>query len=69
MDAADAMVAYRTYPHIDMRATGARAAALLDQHPQPTREQVVHALEGNHCRCGVQGRVVRAVLDASLCAP
>lgn len=31
MDGADAMVAYRTYPHIDMRATGARAFALLDR--------------------------------------
>jgi microcystin degradation protein MlrC len=28
---ADAMVAYRTYPHIDMAETGARAARLLDQ--------------------------------------
>jgi microcystin degradation protein MlrC len=30
MDAADALVAYRTYPHIDMADTGARAARLLD---------------------------------------
>jgi microcystin degradation protein MlrC len=28
---ASAMVGYRTYPHIDMAATGARAAALLDR--------------------------------------
>jgi microcystin degradation protein MlrC len=28
---ADAMVAYRTYPHVDMAQTGARAAALLHQ--------------------------------------
>jgi microcystin degradation protein MlrC len=28
---ADALVAYRTYPHVDMAATGARAAALLDR--------------------------------------
>jgi microcystin degradation protein MlrC len=28
---ADALVAYRTYPHIDMAATGARAALLLDR--------------------------------------
>jgi nicotinate dehydrogenase subunit A len=42
------------------------AAALLERHPQPTEEQVVRALEGNLCRCGVQRRVVRAVLDASL---
>ncbi|HEX2648928.1 MAG TPA: M81 family metallopeptidase [Burkholderiales bacterium] len=27
----DAMVAYRTYPHVDMAETGARAARLLDQ--------------------------------------
>jgi microcystin degradation protein MlrC len=30
LDAADALVAYRTYPHVDMAATGERAAALLD---------------------------------------
>jgi microcystin degradation protein MlrC len=28
---ADAMVAYRTYPHVDMAETGARAARLLDR--------------------------------------
>ena len=28
---ASAMVGYRTYPHVDMAATGARAAALLDR--------------------------------------
>jgi microcystin degradation protein MlrC len=28
---ADALVAYRTYPHVDMAATGARAALLLDR--------------------------------------
>jgi microcystin degradation protein MlrC len=31
IDTADALVAYRTYPHIDMADTGARAARLLDQ--------------------------------------
>jgi len=29
LDAADALVAYRTYPHVDMAETGGRAAALL----------------------------------------
>ncbi|WDZ97029.1 M81 family metallopeptidase [Herbaspirillum sp. WKF16] len=29
LDSADALVAYRTYPHVDMDETGARAAALL----------------------------------------
>jgi microcystin degradation protein MlrC len=31
VERADAMVAYRTYPHVDMADTGARAARLLDQ--------------------------------------
>lgn len=30
VDLADGLVAYRTYPHVDMAATGARAARLLD---------------------------------------
>jgi nicotinate dehydrogenase subunit A len=45
------------------------AAALLDRHPAPTVEEVVQALEGNLCRCGVQRRVIRAVLDASRSRP
>jgi microcystin degradation protein MlrC len=31
VESADALVAYRTYPHVDMAETGARAARLLDQ--------------------------------------
>ena len=31
VERADALVAYRTYPHVDMAETGARAARLLDQ--------------------------------------
>jgi microcystin degradation protein MlrC len=31
METADALVAYRTYPHVDMAETGARAARFLDQ--------------------------------------
>ena len=31
LETADAMVAYRTYPHVDMADTGARAARLLEQ--------------------------------------
>ncbi|WP_438390454.1 M81 family metallopeptidase [Caballeronia sp. DA-9] len=36
-DACDAMVTYRTYPHIDMRETGARAVALLLQRMERGR--------------------------------
>jgi nicotinate dehydrogenase subunit A len=42
-----------------------RAAALLAENPAPDEEAVVAALDGNLCRCGVQRRVVRAVLRAA----
>jgi nicotinate dehydrogenase subunit A len=40
------------------------AAALLREHPQPTEEQVLAALDRHLCRCGVQRRVVTAVARA-----
>jgi nicotinate dehydrogenase subunit A len=40
------------------------AAALLDKSPAPTEQDVIEALDRNLCRCGVQRRVVRAVLKA-----
>jgi nicotinate dehydrogenase subunit A len=41
------------------------AAALLASDPSPDEEAVVAALERNLCRCGAQGRLVRAVLRAA----
>ncbi|MGH8892558.1 MAG: (2Fe-2S)-binding protein [Actinomycetes bacterium] len=41
------------------------AAGLLASNPQPSEEQVVEALDRNLCRCGVQRRMVRAVLKAA----
>jgi nicotinate dehydrogenase subunit A len=40
------------------------AVALLDGHPSPTEPEVRAALDGNLCRCGAHGRIVRAVLKA-----
>jgi nicotinate dehydrogenase subunit A len=40
------------------------AAALLARRPRPGEAEVVEALERNLCRCGSQGRIVRAVLRA-----
>jgi nicotinate dehydrogenase subunit A len=40
------------------------AAALLAENPQPDEEAVVAALDRNLCRCGVQRRMVAAVLRA-----
>jgi nicotinate dehydrogenase subunit A len=41
------------------------AAALLAETPCPDEDTVVAALDRNLCRCGVQRRMVRAVLRAS----
>ena len=40
------------------------AAALLDANPRPDEQSVVEALDRHLCRCGVQGRLVRAVVKA-----
>jgi aerobic-type carbon monoxide dehydrogenase small subunit (CoxS/CutS family) len=37
---------------------------LLQQHPQPTREQVVEAMNGNICRCGTYPRIIAALQRA-----
>jgi nicotinate dehydrogenase subunit A len=42
-----------------------QAAALLDKTPKPDEEQIKAALAANLCRCGSQGRVVRAVQRAA----
>jgi len=38
--------------------------ALLARKPRPERADVVHALQGNICRCGTYSRIVAAVLKA-----
>jgi nicotinate dehydrogenase subunit A len=40
------------------------AAALLDRDPRPGEHAVVEALDRHLCRCGVQRRIVRAVVRA-----
>jgi len=40
------------------------AAALLKRHPQPSREQIVAALDPHLCRCGIHNRVIRAIQKA-----
>jgi len=41
------------------------AAALLAQKKKPTEAEVRAALDGNLCRCGTYGRVLRAVMAAA----
>ena len=41
------------------------AVALLRQHPSPSRQQIVQALDPHLCRCGAQHRMIRAVQQAA----
>jgi isoquinoline 1-oxidoreductase alpha subunit len=42
-----------------------QAAALLKENPRPTRAQIVQHMNGNLCRCGTYGRIVRAIQRAA----
>ena len=41
------------------------AVALLEEHPQPSEEQFLAAMDGNICRCGVYNNIRAAVKAAS----
>ena len=41
------------------------AAALLEENPTPTEQEIRHGLEGNLCRCTGYHNIIRSVLDAS----
>jgi aerobic carbon-monoxide dehydrogenase small subunit len=41
------------------------AAGLLERNPNPTEQEVRHALEGNLCRCTGYHNIVKSVLDAA----
>ncbi len=41
------------------------AVALLDEHPDPTDEQIDAAMAGNICRCGTYDRIRRAIHRAA----
>jgi isoquinoline 1-oxidoreductase alpha subunit len=42
-----------------------QAAALLAANRNPSREQIVQHMDGNICRCGTYGRIVRAIERAA----
>jgi carbon-monoxide dehydrogenase small subunit len=41
------------------------STALLAENPNPTEDEVRHALEGNLCRCTGYHNIVKSVLDAA----
>ena len=42
-----------------------RAVALLQENPNPTKEEIVAGMSANFCRCGAYGRIKRAVARAA----
>ena len=42
-----------------------RAKALLQDNPQPSRDDIAAALDGHLCRCGAHPRILRAVERAA----
>ena len=42
-----------------------RAAALLEENPSPSEEEIVAGMSVNYCRCGAYGRIKRAVTRAA----
>src|SRR3989475_6415254 len=71
VERADALVAYRTYPHIDMADTGARAARLLDHmlrsgQPLPGAFHQLDYLTGIPSQCSFiePGRSIYRELEA-----
>ena len=40
------------------------AYGLLLNNPEPSREEVVIAMDDNLCRCGVHGRIIKAIQNA-----
>ncbi|PYX93838.1 MAG: ferredoxin [Acidobacteria bacterium] len=41
------------------------AAALLNENPSPSEQEIMRRMEGNLCRCGTYPRIVAAVRQAS----
>ena len=42
-----------------------QTVALLNENPEPTRQEILDGLEENLCRCSAYYRIVRAVEDAA----
>ena len=41
------------------------ALGLLQRCPDPSEEAIIHAMQGNICRCGTYPRIVRAIQEAA----
>lgn len=42
------------------------AYGLLLKNPEPTRQEIIEFMEGNLCRCGSYGRIIKAIQTAAI---
>lgn len=42
-----------------------QAHSLLNENPNPTREEIIAGMDDNLCRCGAHNRIVRAIEDVA----
>ena len=42
------------------------ATSLLNDNPQPTRQEIIEGMEENLCRCGTHGRIIKAIQEAAV---
>lgn len=41
------------------------AVSLLEKNPNPSRQEITEAMQGNICRCGTYPRIVKAIQEAA----
>ena len=41
------------------------ACSLLNDNPDPSKQEIIDGMEENLCRCGTQGRIIAAIQDAA----
>lgn len=42
--------------------------ALLNKNPEPSRRQIINAMQGNICRCGTYSKIITAITQAAQAA-
>jgi aerobic-type carbon monoxide dehydrogenase small subunit (CoxS/CutS family) len=42
------------------------AYGLLIKNPEPTQQEIIQYMEGNLCRCGTYGRIIKAIQTAAV---
>ena len=42
------------------------ATSLLNDNPMPTKQEIIEGMEENLCRCGTQGRIIKAIQEAAV---